>query len=90
MLILNRILRVLLTCLIIKDSWLGAVLLWRKGSEPRLKAGFPPLLRVEQLENRLPSVLPGIKGKGEIQGFSIKGALPFSQPGGEWIPWITC
>lgn len=90
MLILYRILRILLTCLIIRESWLGAVLILGKGNELRLKAGFPPLLRFEQFEKRLPSVLPGIKGEGEIQGFSIKGALPFSWPGGELIPWITC
>lgn len=61
-----------------------------KGGEPRLKAGFPPLLRAERFENRLPPVLPGIKGEGEIQGVGIKGALPFSGPEGAWIPRITC
>lgn len=39
------------------------------------EGSFPPLLGVEQFENRLPPAFPGIQGEGESEGSSIEGAL---------------
>lgn len=53
------------------------------------EGSFPPLLGVEQFENRLPPAFPGIQGEGESEGSSIEGALLY-WPEGELFPQITC